>query len=208
MARRCGAKHISKSNCTKHTRFGPSRTTFGRCDVEAVHDSARRCAAKQISKSKYTKHQVRTFRTTFGSWDVKKHVEARREVKMHKTEGYVALFHVQNRSDIFSRGSRSTRDLFIRAVPERGWGFTEMILRDRCSSTKYDRRSSLDRWSRKNEKPIGTRLSGLHSTFHFGRKTRRIASFLTLSSAQILEVSLNCRDFDAVKYKNSGSLAE
>ena len=115
------------------------------------------------------------------------------------------------RSDIFSRGSRSTRDLFIRAVPERGWGwlrFTEMILRDRCSSTKYDRRSSLDRWSRKNEKPIGTRLSGLHSTFHFGRKTRRIASFLTLSSAQILEVSLNCRDFDAVKYKNSGSLAE
>ena len=64
-ARRCGAKHISKSKCTKHTRFGPllevemskkctplwreahfqvkmhkthhGRTTFGRCDVEQVH---------------------------------------------------------------------------------------------------------------------------------------------------------------------------
>ena len=64
-ARRCGAKHISKSKCTKHTRFGPllevemskkrtplwreahfqvkmykthhSRTTFGSCDVEKVH---------------------------------------------------------------------------------------------------------------------------------------------------------------------------
>ena len=64
-ARRCGAKHISKSKCTKHTRFGPLleveiskkctplwreahfqvkmlktlgvRTTFGSCDVEKVH---------------------------------------------------------------------------------------------------------------------------------------------------------------------------
>ena len=32
-ARRCGAKHISKSKCTKHT----SRTTFGSWDVEKVH---------------------------------------------------------------------------------------------------------------------------------------------------------------------------
>ena len=64
-ARRCGAKHISKSKCTKHTILGPllevvmskkctplrreahfevkmykthhSRTTFGSCDVEKVH---------------------------------------------------------------------------------------------------------------------------------------------------------------------------
>ena len=64
-ARRCGAKHISKSKCTKHTIFGPLlevamstkctplwreahlevkmlkapgvRTTFGSCDVEKVH---------------------------------------------------------------------------------------------------------------------------------------------------------------------------
>ena len=64
-ARRCGAKHISKSKCTKHTRSGPllyvamskkctplwreahfqvkmhkthqCRTTFGSCDAEKVH---------------------------------------------------------------------------------------------------------------------------------------------------------------------------
>ena len=64
-ARRCGAKHISKSKCTKHHMVGPllevemskkctplwreahfqvkmykthhSRTTFGSCDVEKVH---------------------------------------------------------------------------------------------------------------------------------------------------------------------------
>ena len=80
--RRCGAKHILKSKCTKHT----SRTTFGSWDVEKVHavvarstfrsqnvqstpcsdhfwrlrcrKSARRCGAKHISKSKCTKHTM------------------------------------------------------------------------------------------------------------------------------------------------------
>ena len=33
-ARRCGAKHISKSKCTKHTMLGP---LFGSSDVEKVH---------------------------------------------------------------------------------------------------------------------------------------------------------------------------
>ena len=48
-ARRCGAKHISKSKCTKHQ----VRTTFGSCDVEKVHAIG---VAKQISKSKCRKH--------------------------------------------------------------------------------------------------------------------------------------------------------
>ena len=93
-ARRCGAKHISKSKCTKHTRFGPL------LEVE-MSKSARRCGAKHISKSKCTKHtrfgpllevemskkctpswreahfEVKMYkthqvRTTFGSWDVEK----------------------------------------------------------------------------------------------------------------------------------------
>ena len=48
-ARRCGAKHISKSKCTKHTRPGPL------LEVE-MSKSACRCGAKHISKSKCTKH--------------------------------------------------------------------------------------------------------------------------------------------------------
>ena len=80
-ARRCGAKHISKSKCTKHRMFAPLlevrmskkctplwreahfqvkmhktphvRATFGGSDVEKT---ARRCVAKHISKSKCTKH--------------------------------------------------------------------------------------------------------------------------------------------------------
>ena len=80
-ARRCGAKHISKSNCAKHTLFGPllevemskkvhavvARSTFRSQNVQNTpfsdhfwklrcRKSARRCGAKHISKSKCTKH--------------------------------------------------------------------------------------------------------------------------------------------------------
>jgi len=44
------------------------------------------------------------------------------------------------------------------------------------------RPSSLDRWIGKIAKRIGTRPSALHSTFHFWRMSRRIASFLMLST--------------------------
>ena len=70
-----------------------------------------------------------------------------------------------------------------------------MILRDRCS-TSYDlaslfcgrRSSTLDRWSGKTAKRIGTKPSALHSTFHFSRKSRRIVLFLMLSTSKIEEV--------------------
>ena len=92
--------------------------------------------------------------------------------------------------------------------------FAEMISRDR-RSTSYDlaslfrgRRNNLDRWTGKIAKRIGTRPSALQSTFHFWRKSRRIASFLMLSSLKNEEVSRNCFVFDVVKFKNWGSLAE
>ena len=90
------------------------------------------------------------------------------------------------------------------------FSFAEMILRDRCS-TSIDlaslfrgRRSTLDRWSGK----IARNTSALHSTFHFWRKSRRIVSFLMLSTSKIEEVSQNCFVFDVVKFKNWGSLAD
>ena len=92
--------------------------------------------------------------------------------------------------------------------------FAKMILRDRCS-TSYDlssifrgRRSTLDRWSGKITKRIGTRPSALHSTFHFWRKSRRIALFLMLSSSKIEEVSQNCFVLDVVQVKKWTSLAQ
>ena len=116
---------------------------------------------------------------------------------MSKKDGRRGTFEEDLQRCIF-RGRRSTRDMFIRAVgrsecwfPERGcilepqiFRFAEMILRDRCS-TSYDlaslfcgRRSTLDRWSGQTANRIGTKPSALHSTFHFWRTARRIASFL------------------------------
>ena len=99
----------------------------------------------------------------------------------------------------------------------RSWGllrWSKMILRDRCG-TLYDlaslfrgRRSTLDTWSGKTAKLIGTRPSALHSTFQFWRKSRRIAPFLTWSTWNIEEVSKNCCVFDVVTFKNWGSLTE
>ena len=88
-----------------------------------------------------------------------------------------------------SRGRRSTRDMCIRDVrrsghsfPEKGcilehqiFSFGKMILCDRCS-TLYDlaslwrgrgRRNTLETWTAKIAKRIGTRPSALHSTFHY-----------------------------------------
>ena len=91
-ARRCGAKHISKSKCTKHTIVGPLlevemskkctplwreghfevkmlktpgvRTTFGSSDVEKMH--------AVVARSIFRSQNVKTpgVRTTFGGSDV------------------------------------------------------------------------------------------------------------------------------------------
>ena len=197
-ARRCGAKHISKSKCTKHHMFAPL------LDVEASFcvAGARDCAPCQ-------------------KW-------AKREGFITFPKPMAGVGHLKRIcKDACFRGGR-TRDMFIRDVrrsgrwfPEKGcvlehqiFRFAEMILRDRCS-TSYDlasffrgRRSTLDRWSGKNAKRIGTRPSALHSTFYFWRKSGRIVSFLMLSTSKTEDVLQNCFVFDAVKFKNWGSLAE
>ena len=57
-ARRCGAKHISKSKCTKHLRFGPLLEV---ADVEKVH--------AVVARSTFPSQNVQNTpgRTTFGS---------------------------------------------------------------------------------------------------------------------------------------------
>ena len=94
-ARRCGAKHISKSKCTKHTSSGPLlevemskkctplwreahfevkmykthqlRTTFGSSDVEKVDAVVARSTLRSQNVQNTT-----CSRTTFGSSDVEK----------------------------------------------------------------------------------------------------------------------------------------
>ena len=62
-ARRCGAKHISKSKCTKHLSSGPL------LEVEMSKKCTLLWREAHFEVKMYKAHQVRT---TFGSWDVEK----------------------------------------------------------------------------------------------------------------------------------------
>ena len=198
-ARRCGAKHISKSKCTIYHMLAPLLEVQMSFRVAGARD----CAPCQ----KWAK-----------TWGF---------CRSSKNHGRRGAFEEDLQRCIFCV-RRSTKDMFMRDVrrsgrwfPERGCilehqicRFAKMILRDRCS-TSYDlasifrgRRSTLDRWSGKIAKRIGTRLSALHLTFHFWRKSRRIALFLMLSSSKIEELSQNCFVLDVVKFKNCKRLVE
>ena len=198
-ARPCGAKHISKSKCKKTLGV---RTTFWRSDDVSRGRRKGLCTLSKVSNT----------------WGF---------CSMSKSDDRRGTFE-EDLQRCISRGRRSKIDMFMRAVrrsgrwfPERDcilehqiFRFAEMILRDRYS-TSYDlaslfrgRRNSLDRWSGKIAKRIGTRPSALHSTFHFWRKSRRIVSFLMLSTLKNEEVSQTCFVFYVVKFKNWGSLAE
>ena len=186
-ARRCGAKHICKSKCTKHTRCGP---------LLAVEMSKKCTPLWREAHFEVKMYKTPHVRATFGGSDVV--LRGRRKglcalSKVSNTWGFCSLSRNDGRCGAFeediqrciSRGRCSTKDMFIRDVrrsgrwfPERGcileyqiFRFAEMISRDRCS-TSYDlasffrgRRSTLHRWSGKIAKRIGTRLSALHSTF-------------------------------------------
>ena len=189
--------------------------------------SARSCGAKQISKSKCEKHHMPG---PLLDVQMSLRVAGARDwghCSISKNDGRRGTFEEDLQRCIF-RGRRSTREVFIRDVrrsgrwfPERGcilehqiFRFAKMILRDRCK-TSYDlaslfrvRRSTLDRWSGKIVKRIGTRPSALHSTFRFWRKSRRIVSFLMFSTSKNEEVSQNCFVLDGVKFQNWGSLAD
>ena len=97
-ARRCGAKHISKSKCTKHQGFGPLlevamskkctplwreahfevkmyktpevRTTFGSCDVEKVH--------AVVARSTFRSQNVQNTRGSDHFWKLRCRKSARR----------------------------------------------------------------------------------------------------------------------------------
>ena len=212
-ARCCGAKHISKSKCTKHTSFGPF------LEVEM----SKKCTLLW-REAHFEVNMLKTpgVRTTFGSSDV---VSRGRRTglctssKVSKTWGFCSISKNDGRRGTFEedlqrcifRGRRNTRDMFITAVcrsgrwfPEKGcilehqiFRFAEMILRDRCSAS-YDLASLFSRQAQ-----------------HFKQvdwKNRKTHWYEAVSSALnfpfLKEVSQNCFVFDVVSFKKWGSLAE
>ena len=124
-ARCCGAKHISKSKCTKHTRSGP---LFW--DVEKVHVVVARSTfrSQKFKKLRGTEH-VWTFRCRF-AW------QAQGIVRVAKSEQNARVCNISNKDDrrgrfeedlqrCISRGRRNAKDMFIRAVRRSGRWFPE-----------------------------------------------------------------------------------
>ena len=187
------------------------RTTFGSWDVEKVHAVVARRCAKHISKSKCTKHDMFAplldVQMPFCVAGARDYAPCQ---KWAKREGFVAfpktmagVGHLKRIcKDGFSVADAVQETCSFRDARRSGrwfparccileppiFRFAGMILRDRCSTSYVltslfrGRRSSLDRWTGNIAKGIGTRPSALHSTFHFWRMSRRIASFLMLST--------------------------
>ena len=144
-ARRCGAKYISKSKCTKHTILGPlleveiqkkctplrreahfqvkmyktqhCRTTFGTWDVEKVHAVV--AGSTFPSQNVHKTHHVRT---TFGSGDVEKvhAVVARSTFRSQNAQNTPCTDHFR-RFNVVSRGRR--KGLWTLSKVSRTWGF-------------------------------------------------------------------------------------
>ena len=126
-ARRCGAKHMSKSKCTRHTSFGPLLEV----EMSKKCTPLWRQAHFEVKMYKNTtcwRHFWR-FRCRF-AW------QAQGIVHLLKSEQNVrVLLHFQNdgRRGTFEedlqrcifRGRRSTRDMFIKAVRRSGRWFPE-----------------------------------------------------------------------------------
>ena len=200
-ARRCGAKHISKSKCTKHTILGPL------LEVQM----SKKCTP--LWREAY--FQVKSVknwgvRGTFGRSDV---------ASRGRRKGLCTVGHLKR---IFKYAFRVARALQKTCSSEmlggqgadflRGVAFCSSDLRWFCVTGAARRMA----WHQffvagavlytggvdKNAKRIGTRVPALHSTFHFGRKSRRIASFWRLSSSKIEDVSQNCFVLDVVMLKH------
>ena len=113
-ARLCGAKHISKSKCTKHTSFGPllevemskkctplwreahfqvkmykthhCRTTFGSCDVEKVH--------AVVARSTFPSQNVQNTPASDHFWKLRCRKSARRCGAKHISKSKCTKHHM------------------------------------------------------------------------------------------------------------------
>ena len=142
-ARRCGAKHISKSKYKTHQL----RTTFGSWDVEKVHAVVARSTfrSQHVQNTPAPDHfwKLRcrksartpapdhfwTFRCRY-AWQAQgivhllKNKQNVRVCSMSKNDGRRGTFEEDLQRCIF-RGRHSTRDIFIRAVRRSGRWFPE-----------------------------------------------------------------------------------
>ena len=229
-ARRCGAKHISKSKCTKHTMVGPLLEVEMSKKCTPLLREAHFEVKMFLQNTTCSRHFWR-FRCRF-AWQASAqrgfvHLvngEQKREGFAAFPETMASVGHLKRifkdafRVEVAVQKTLTLRCSEVRAlISWEGLPFWSVrssgSLRWFCVTGAALRMT----WHQffvagavlytggveKSNPPkrIGTRPSALHSTFHFWRKSRRIALFLMLSSSKIEEVSQNCFVLDVVKFK-------
>ena len=118
-ARRCGAKHISKSKCTKHTRFGPL------FEVAMSKKCTPLWCEAHISKWKCTKHtnvgpllEVEMSKKCTPLWR-----EAHFQVKMYKTHHSRTTFWCSDVEKVSQKCTPLWREAHFQVKSVKNWGF-------------------------------------------------------------------------------------
>ena len=206
MSKKCTPLRREAHFKIKSVKNWRSRSTFGSWHVEKVH--------AVVAQSTFRSQKRKKIRDTEHFCVVGTRDCAPCQ-KWAKREGFVAvsktiagLGHlksiwtvagaVQETHELDVLGDQSWFPERVCILEHQIFSFGKMILCDGCS-TLYDRaslfrgrRNASETWTGKIAKRIGTRPSALHSTFHYWRKSRRIASFLMLPSSKSEEVWQNC----------------
>ena len=113
IARRCGAKHISKSKCTKHTMLGP---------LLEVEMSKKCTPLWREAHVEVKMHKAHHARTTFGSWDVEKvHAVVARSTCRSQNAQSTEARSTFGRSGVVLRGRR--KGLCTLSKVSKTWGF-------------------------------------------------------------------------------------
>ena len=106
-ASRCGAKHISKSKCTKHIKTPHVRATCGGSDVEKVH--------AVVARSTFRSQNAQNTPASDHFWKLRCRKSARRcGVKMYKTLGVRTTF---GGSDVASLQDTTLQDITLHCTP-------------------------------------------------------------------------------------------
>ena len=168
-ARRCGAKHISKWKCTKHTRFGPLLEV----EMSKKCTPLWREAHFEVKMTKYqmfapllevamSKKCTRLWReahfqvnmykthhsgTTFGSSDVEKSARRRgaKHISKSKCTKYQMIAPLLEVEMSFARGRR--KGLRILSKVSKSWGFCSMSTKDGRHGTFEEKRICKDLFS-------------------------------------------------------------
>ena len=204
--RRCGAKHISKSKCTKHTMLTPllQVAMSKKCTPLWRETHFEDFRSENVQNTTCSRRFWR-FRCRF-AW------QAPRIVSLVKSgQNVTVLQHFQKRWQAWGIWRGSSKTHFAWQVPYKrhvhqrcsevralisweGLHFGASDLQFCCDDFAWQvqhvvrpginffrgRRSTLHRWSGKIAKRIGARLPALHSTFHFWKSLAEFFRFWCL----------------------------